>query len=230
MKGLLLKEFYNLRMVFVVYFLVVLLLCIIAFTDGNVINEPNSDGVLPTIEEMNRTGIYLLMPLMFIGGFYPGNMLVSSYSFDEKSHWTPFILSVGVRKSKVLLSKVLIHLIATFILFIPFLISLFVLDASFNLSIYIGLIFTFLASCLFSGSMSLFMCSAIGSSKALVLSSIFSFITTLIPMGIIIIPTIMEGMMGNLWIFGLINFLVFGIGMYVLFYFLALLMFKKRDF
>ena len=230
MKGLLLKEFYNLRMVFVIYLLVVIFLCFIAFSDGNVINEPTQDGSLPSVEEMCRNGIYLLMPLMFIGGFYPGNMLISSYSFDEKSHWTPFILSVGVKKSKVLLSKVLLHLIATFILLIPFLVALFVMDAPFDISIYVGLILTFLASCLFSGSMSLFMCSAIGSSKALVLSSIFSFLTTLIPMGVILIPTVMEGMISYLWIFGIINFFVFGLLMYILFFFLALLMFKKRDF
>ncbi len=230
MKGLLLKEFYNLRMVFVVYLLVVVFISFIAFTDGSVISEPGSDGSLPTNEEMIRNGIYLLMPLMFIGGFYPGNMLVSSYSFDEKSHWTPFILSVGVKKSKVLLSKVLIHFFATLILLIPFLISLFIMDAPFDSNIYIGLILTFLASCLFSGSISLFMCSAIGSSKALVLSSIFSFLTTLIPMGLILIPTTMEGMLSSLWIFGIINFFVFGIGVYILFFFLALLMFKKRDF
>ncbi len=227
MKGLLLKEFYNQRLIFIIYLAIVVLVSLIAISDGDV---ASSSETIPTIEEINRTSILTLLPLGFLAGFYPGNLVISSYSFDEKAHWTPFIISVGVKKSTILCSKIILNLISSIILFIPFLIGMIGVNAYFDANIYIGLILTFFGTALFSGSVAIFICSALGSSKAIAIVSFISIFVSLIPLSLIIIPATIPGMMNLIWVFGLVCFLVFGVGFYIIFYFSSLALFKKRDF
>lgn len=227
MKGLLLKEFYNLKMVFIFYILIVFFVGFIGIGTDIAGAEENLEK-LP--EEIQRLGIYTILPSIFIAGFYPGNMICSSYGFDEKAHWTPFILSVGIPKSKILASKVILHLISSLILIIPFLPALFLTNAKFDTNIYIGLILTFLTCCFISGSASILICTAIGSNKGVVIGSVVSIFTTALPMVLSLIPAVIPNMMHMFWIFGLINFLVLGLGLYILCYFISLAIFKKREF
>lgn len=227
MKGLLLKEFYNQRLIFIIYLAIVVLVSLIAISDVDV---ASSSETIPTIEEINRTSIFTLLPLGFLAGFYPGNLVISSYSFDEKAHWTPFIISVGVKKSTILWSKIILNLITSIILFIPFLIGMLGVNAYFDANIYIGLILTFFGTALFSGSVAIFICSALGSSKAIAIVSFISIFISLIPLSLIIIPATIPGMMNLIWVFGLACFLVFGLIFYIIFYFSSLALFKKRDF
>ncbi len=228
MKGLLLKEFYNIRMVFIFYILIVIFIAFIGL--GTDIKGSFGEDEIPTIEEIQKTGILTLLPVIFISGFYPGNMLVSSFGFDEKAHWTPFILSVGVKKPKILLSKVILHFFMVLILCIPFFISLFIVDADFDLNIYVGLILTFFSSCLISGSTSLLICIVVGSNKGVVIGSIISIFTSALPLLFIAVPLVDPMMMSQIWLFSLIGFLICGVGLYLLCYFLSLYIFKKREY
>ncbi len=230
MRGLLVKEFYNLRLVFVIYLIIVIGISFIALIDVPTTELPPIDEELPSIMEQNLERLSLFMPLIFISGFYPGNMVVSSFSYDEKAHWTPFILSVGIKKSTILLSKIIIHLIATIILMIPLLVNLFISPVSLTLNEILGILFTFFACSFFSGSISLFICSAFGSNKAIAIGSIISIFVTIIPLVFMFIPLINETLYSNFYLISLGSFIFFGIIAYIGIYFLTLHLFKKRDF
>ena len=93
MKGLLIKEFMNLKTsFFIILIYVIVIFCLTipsSITGGDVTTNP--DPITPIEEGLMAFGS--AAPGLFIAAFYPNTVLNSSYQLDEKSNWTPFIIS-----------------------------------------------------------------------------------------------------------------------------------------
>lgn len=106
MKGLLLKEYYNTRFTILMMMLVeigcVAILFFAMFAGGN-----TNEGV-----EMNRMDV--LSPIYSTFGFFPyitAVFLSVSFEVDEKCNFSRFIVSTGVKRDTIVLSKHVLGLI-----------------------------------------------------------------------------------------------------------------------
>lgn len=231
MKGLLIKEFMNLKTsFFIILIYVIVIFCLTipsSIAGGDVTTNP--DPITPIEEGLMVFGS--VAPGLFIAAFYPNTVLNSSYQLDEKSNWTPFIISVGVRKSTIISSKVALSLILDVIFIGVFLIASFVLGSiPLTLSSIIFYIGVSLGCALFSQALTIMICSLWGSNKAIVLSIFLSFLTTALPLVFALIPFFIESLFNYLWVFGLVDLFVFGILLSIIVLVITNHFYKKRDF
>ena len=111
MKGLLIKEFYNLKNYLIIYYLIDLfmfiLYCIFSFVGINNIdpkhplNADNAMGLLFLNSVASVT--YLLFFAMYL--------IHLSFELDEKSNFTKFIISIGIDRNRVVTSKLIVGFI-----------------------------------------------------------------------------------------------------------------------
>ena len=231
MRGLLLKELMNLKTSFFLILIYVVIIVLLVIPSG--IAESGDVGTTDPITPMQE-GLMVFgvaAPSLFIASFYPNTILNSSYQIDEKSNWTPFIISVGVRKSTIISSKAVLSLILDVVFIGIFIIALFAFgDVPFTISSFIFYLGISLGSAFFSQALTILICSLWGSNKATVLSIFLSFLTTTLPLVVALIPFFVEPLFSLLWLFGLIDLLVFGIILAGLVLFITYHFYKKRDF
>lgn len=111
MKGLLIKEFYNLKNYLIIYYLIDLfmfiLYCVFSFVGINNIdpkhplNADNAMGLLFLNSVASVT--YLLFFAMYL--------IHLSFELDEKSNFTKFITSIGIDRNRVVTSKLIVGFI-----------------------------------------------------------------------------------------------------------------------
>lgn len=230
MKGLLIKEFYSLKTNFIIY-LVVTLVLVVVFAISSSSVEPTLPGEeVPAWAETFGSSLSMIAPLTFLCGYYPAMLVIISYQLDEKARWNPFILTCGVKKSTILLSKIVMETISTLIYMVLFILGM-IFMASYVKETYllIAASITVLTCSLLGGTFNMLICNVFGSAKAAVISSFGSMLLLFIPLGCLFLGMI-ESVYPYLVYISLGCFLVFGVGFGALFYFLALMNFKKKDF
>lgn len=227
MKGLLLKDFYNLKVVIIFFLIISLfmdLICISILFGG--IEEGESLSLYKVSFESYTSSITLIYIMVYISC----SVLVSSFSFDEKSRRTPFIVSVGVRKNKIIQSKIVLGLISMAFLIIPFSIVCAIYGIYIDYRLVLIALSAFISSFLFTCLVIILSCIAIGSSKMIIFANIISILTSLIPILFNLLCFLNEFMYYNYFYIVIANIFIFSIGIPILLYKITLKVFNKRDF
>lgn len=107
MKGLLTKEFYNLRY-YVLLFLCIEILYFLSFL-GTFIGTETTGEI--NYETININIMVTFISLGFILIWFPTNLITSSHQLDARCHFNSFILTSGISRKKVYFSKYVTSLI-----------------------------------------------------------------------------------------------------------------------
>ena len=100
-KGLLKKDLFNLRFYYILFAAVIFL------TSTSLIGTLADESILSLI------GYYL--PIIFVGSILVESLILYSCQIDDKSNWERFIISNGVSRKNIVISKFVLSLInATF--------------------------------------------------------------------------------------------------------------------
>ncbi len=154
MKGLLLKEFYNLKFYGLIYYLidiVVFIFFAVATFYGIKTIDPNK--TLSCTEAMGLLFTNSVASVAYLL-FFPSFLLNISYEIDEKNNVTKFLIGTGVSKGDIVRSKLIVGF-ASYAL--PFLLLIFIsftpllsadIGRYFGVEKIVGVFLIFLSSCL----------------------------------------------------------------------------------
>jgi MFS family permease len=240
MKGLILKELYNLKNFMILYYLIdVFLFAVYLIT---FITSPNKDFATLTNEEIIRSAIYsgsfiCLGYLLVISSI----IIPISNELDEKCNFDKFIISAGVDRKLIVNSKVVLGLISFAVPFVLGTICLFlpcffsgvqgypVFDVNYAISSFIG----FVSFGLFLLTLNLLFTTALGSVKTRVISIFTTIFIIAIYIGGIVFSYELSFMNGSNALYSYavmvpLSVVVLAVGIF--FYFLSIRIYKKKQF
>src|SRR5574344_1538430 len=240
MKGLLLKELYNLKNFMILYYLIDIVLFVVYLI--TFIFTPNKDYATLTNEALIRSAIYngsfvSLGYLLVISSI----VIQISNELDEKCNFDKFIISAGVNRKSIVDSKVFLGLISFSLPLIFGCVCIFlpcfysgvpgypVYDVNYAVSSFIG----FISFGLFLLGLNLLFTVGLGSVKTRVIS-IFTtiFVIAFYILGIVLSYELsfMNGSNALYSYAVMIPLSVVVLGLGVLFYFLSIKLYKKKQF
>lgn len=239
MKGLLRKEFYNLRFYVLLYYIIDLLM-IVYFVFG-MLESKSGEGAVDFTKPMSIIFSGLLpnsiFPMLYVLSFSSIIVMVSC-EIDEKCNFDKFIISAGVERKKIVSSKFTLGFVSYFI---PFLIMIFFAVFPMFLSEYAGfydwqmmlsILFIFIGTILISVTLNVFATVWLGSAKTKIIGSLFILLVDGISTGVYILALCC----GKNSLFPVSTFVVsvpyllLTTGLLVVFYFLSIKCYYKKQF
>ncbi len=183
MKGLLLKEFYNLKYYCLIYYLVDIFVFLIYLfaTFYGLNNLGGKSGSMSLTESMGflfNNSVASVTYLLFFSSF----LMNVSYEIDEKNNVTKFLIGTGVSKKDIVTSKLIVGFAAYALPFLLLIVISFSPLFVSNLSSYYGVekiistFLIFLGSCLLNIGVSLSISSYLDFVKARLVSTFVTLI------------------------------------------------------
>ena len=166
-------------------------------------------------------------------GFLPSVGIMVNYEIDEKCNFTRFILASGIKRETVLNEKYLYGFLMSFIsllLLVGVAISFGVSTNPYaNAQNTTAIILTGLSSLLLSVSSSIFMCALVGSVKAKTFGTFLSLFLEILTIGVFCL-SVFYGVDSFLMLIINLVFFVFSLLISLLFYYLAIRVYRKKEF
>lgn len=183
MKGLLLKEFYNLKYYCLIYYLIdifVFFIYLVATFYGlnNLGAKGGTMGLTESMGFLFNNSVASVTYLLFFSSF----LMNVSYEIDEKNNVTKFLIGTGVSKKDIVTSKLIVGFAAYALPFLLLIVISFSPLFVSNLSSYYGVekivstFLIFLGSCLLNIGMSLSISSYLDFVKARFVSTFVTLI------------------------------------------------------
>lgn len=231
-KGLLKKEFYNLKFNLIIYAVILISFLIESLITCLTINVEETQDIISTNILLNNLGFLITS----IGYF--STLLISSFSMDEQSRWNIFLISEGIDRKSIIKGKYLLNLIFTLVVSIFSLFSFiaFIKYYSFDISISytLSIFLTVLLAGMLGGIIDILIFIKFGVGKGVVLLFL-SIIISLIPLGILflfnlLLNTSLSSLNESfILLFTFINFII---GLIIIFflYKLTLKTFNKKEY
>lgn len=229
MRGLLLKEYYNLRANIIIYIIMFALISVstIPFIE---VNEAES---MP----LNFNIILNSLDYVYVAIIFASSLILSSFSMDENSGWNRFLISEGTNRNKIIKEKYLLCFIFTLfgallslLVVIPFLKNpdnSLLTTLGYTFSVFLMLIISSMFGCSFN----ILFLTLLGVSKAIIFNIII-IIMQIIPYGIFMLIAYyfeLNNLTNYLFLASLIILIIFSVIIYLV-YLLTKFVFNKKEY
>lgn len=239
MKGLLRKEFYNLRFYVLLYYIIDISM-IVYFIFG--LLESSSEG--SSVDFTKPVDIIFsglvsasIFPILYVLSFSSIIVMVSC-EIDEKCNFDKFIISAGVNRREIVNSKFALGFISYFI---PFLIMLFFaifpmfvkgFSSFYDWQMMLSVIFIFIGTIFISVTLNIFATVWLGSTKTKIIGSLFILVVDAISTGAYMLALCCgpQSIINISTFFISVPYLLITTGLLVLFYYLSIKCYYKKQF